>query len=94
MEKDIDPTREYLNILGFILGWFGLFLLLMAILFSAHIDFGLALLTFFGLWFMLIIVFALIFMINIISVLYIKFQQRFGNKISLKNKYTFFVNFS
>jgi hypothetical protein len=77
MEKEVTPTREYLGILGFILVWFGLFLLLVAILFGQHIGLRLALLSSLGFWFLLILIFILIFLINITWLLFYRYYKKY-----------------
>jgi uncharacterized membrane protein YhaH (DUF805 family) len=80
MEKELRPTHEYMGMLGFILSWFALFLLLAAILFGRHIDIRLTLMTSLVFWIILIVVFALIFLINILSIIYLKVFRRSGKK--------------
>jgi len=79
MEKVAHPTREYLGILGFILVWFGLFLFLAAILFGQHIGLRLALLSSLGFWFLLIVIFVLIFLINIVTLLCYQYYKKHRN---------------
>jgi hypothetical protein len=80
-EKEVHPTREYLGILGFILGWFGLFLLLVAVLFGKHIGLKWTLLTSLGFWTILIIIFGFIFLINIAGMFYLKLRAGFRRKM-------------
>jgi hypothetical protein len=76
-EKEAHSTREYLSLLGFILLWFGLYLFLLVVIFMKHVGFNLVLLTVAVLWAILVLIFALIFLINIFSMLYSKIHDPF-----------------
>ena len=80
MEKEVHPTREYLGTLGFVVIWFGLFLFLVAVLFGKHINYKLTIITAIVFWFILIVIFALIFLINIVSIFYLKIFSKWTRK--------------
>jgi hypothetical protein len=58
MQKKAKPTWDYFELLLFILGWLGLFLFLIALIFAHHIGFFTALKVSLGYWIFIVIVFA------------------------------------
>ena len=75
MEKESKPTRDYFELLLFILGWLGLFLFLIALIFGRHVGFISALKVSLGYWIFIIIVFLLIIILNLSYLLFQKIRQ-------------------
>jgi hypothetical protein len=69
MEQEAKPTRDYFELLVFILGWLGLFLFLIALLFAHHIGFFTALKVSLGYWLFIVIVFAAILLLNLLYIM-------------------------
>jgi hypothetical protein len=67
--KEAKPTWDYFELLIFILGWIGLFLFLIAVIFAHHIGFLTALKVSLGYWIFIIIVFCSILFINLLYIL-------------------------
>jgi hypothetical protein len=74
MEKESKPTWDYFELLLFILGWLGLFLFLIALIFAHHVGFFSAIKVSIGYWIFIIIIFLAIILLNL---LYILFQKTF-----------------
>ncbi len=72
MEKEYKPTWDYFELLLFILGWLGLFLFLIALIFAHHVGLISALKVSLGYWIFIIIIFISIIFINM---LYLLFQK-------------------
>lgn len=75
MEKEYKPTWDYFELLLFILGWLGLFLFLMALIFAHHVGLISALKVSLGYWVFIIIIFISIFFINMLYLLLQKTLQ-------------------
>jgi len=65
MEKQSKPTWDYFELLLFILGWLGLFLFLIALIFGRHVGFISALKVSLGYWIFIFIVFLFIIILNL-----------------------------
>ena len=79
MEKSPKPTWDYFELLLFIVGWLGLFLFLVALIFAQHIGIFTALKVSLGYWLFIIIVFLSIILLNLLYIL-IKKSLRLLNK--------------
>ncbi|MCK4558673.1 MAG: hypothetical protein KAV45_02745 [Calditrichia bacterium] len=75
MEKEYKPTWDYFELLLFILGWLGLFLFLMALIFAHHVGLISALKVSLGYWVFIVIIFISIFFINMLYLLLQKTLQ-------------------
>ena len=82
MERESKPTWDYFELLLFILGWLGLFLFLIALIFAHHVGLISALKVSLGYWVFIVIVFISIIIINLV---YLLFQKTL--KIYRKSKY-------
>ncbi len=61
----MNPTWEYFKLVSFVVGWFGVFLFLLAIIFGRHVGYETALLICFWFWIMIVLVFLVIVLGNI-----------------------------
>jgi hypothetical protein len=75
MEKESKPTWDYFELLLFILGWLGLFLFLIALIFAHHVGLISALKVSLGFWVFIIIIFLSIIIINLLYILFQKSLQ-------------------
>jgi len=75
MEKESKPTWDYFELLLFILGWLGLFLFLIALIFAHHVGFFSALQVSLGYWIFIIIIFIAIIILNLLYILLQKILQ-------------------
>jgi hypothetical protein len=69
MEKEYKPTWDYFELLLFILGWLGLFLFLIALIFAHHVGLISALKVSLGYWVFIVIIFISIIFINMLYLL-------------------------
>jgi len=76
MERESKPNRDYLELILFMTGWLGLFLLLIALLFAHHVGLLNALSVSLGYWFFIIIVFGLILLLNLGYILFKKLHNK------------------
>jgi len=80
MEKEYKPTWDYFELLLFILGWMGLFLFLIALIFAHHVGLISALKVSLGYWVFIIIIFISIIFINMLYLLFRKTLQLIKEK--------------
>ncbi len=80
MEKEYTPTWDYFELLLFILGWLGLFLFLIALIFAHHVGLISALKVSFGYWVFIIIIFISIIFINMLYLFFRKTLQLIKEK--------------
>jgi len=80
MEKEYKPTWDYFELLLFILGWLGLFLFLIALIFAHHVGLISALKVSLGYWVFIIIIFISIIFINMLYLLFRKTLQLIKEK--------------
>jgi hypothetical protein len=79
MEKESKPTWDYFELLLFILGWLGVFLLLVALIFAHHVGLINALKVSLGYWVFIIVIFVSLILINLIYLLIQKTLRMFKN---------------
>ena len=79
MEKEAKPTWDYFELLIFIIGWIGLFLFLIAVIFAHHLGFITALKVSLGYWLFIILIFISIVFLNLLFILMRK-TYRYFNK--------------
>jgi hypothetical protein len=84
MEKESKPTWDYFELLLFILGWMGLFLFLIALIFAHHVGLISALKVSLGYWLFIITIFISIIIINLLYLL-LKKSIRFIKRKKLRN---------
>jgi len=82
MEKQAKPTWDYFELLLFILGWLGLFLFLIALIFAHHIGFITALTVSLGYWLFILVIFVLIIFLNLFYILLKKTIQKIKRRKS------------
>ena len=63
--RQVNPTWEYFKLISFVVGWFGVLLFLLAVIFGRHVGYESALRICFGFWIMIILVFMLIVLGNL-----------------------------
>ena len=80
MEKEYKPIWDYFELLLFILGWLGLFLFLIALIFAHHVGLISALKVSLGYWVFIIIIFISIIFINMLYLLFRKTLQLIKDK--------------
>jgi hypothetical protein len=80
MEKEAKPTWDYFELLIFILGWMGLFLFLIAVIFAHHLGFITALKVSLGYWLFIIIIFISIIFLNLVYILLRRTLRYFKKK--------------
>jgi hypothetical protein len=80
LEKEAKPTRDYFELLFFVLLWIAIFLVLAALLFSKHVGFLNAMYVYFWYWIFILIVFLIIIALNSITLKLTKTFKMFKRK--------------